>query len=109
MHSPWGWERNCPCVLLKASTVLWRLAVDGVGSALVWGDARASASKKRSTGLGTAARGAVDGCSGVGRRTGLGVEEEEHGARNGDVGGGGRVLRLGAVHGHRRRRRGARG
>ena len=58
----------------------------GVGRwtvALAWGGAWASASKKRSAGLGTAARGAVDGCSGVGRCTGVGVEEEEHGARNG--------------------------
>ena len=85
------------------------LAVDDVGSALVWGAARTSASKKRSAGLGTAARGEVDGCSGMGRCTGVGVEEEEHGARNGGAGGGGRVLLCGAVHGRRRRRRGARG
>ena len=63
--------------------VLRRRAVDGVGSAPAWGGARASTSKKRSTGLGMAAWGAVDGCSGVGRCTGLGVEEEERGARNG--------------------------
>ena len=50
-------------VLLKASTGLRHGAVDGVGSALVWGSA----------------------------------------------GGSGRVLRRGAVHGRRRRRRGARG
>ena len=57
--------------------------VDGVGSAPAWGGARASASKKRSTGLGTAARGAVDGCSDVGRCMGVDVEEEECGAGNG--------------------------
>ena len=74
-----------------------------------WGDARASASKKRSAGLGTAALGAVDGCSSMGRCTGVNVEEEERGARNGGAGGGGRVLQRGAVHGHRRRRRGAQG
>ena len=51
--------------------------------ALVWGSARASASKKRSAGLGTVARGAVDRCSGVGRCIGVGVEEEERVARNG--------------------------
>jgi len=47
--------------------VLWHGAVDGVGGA------RASASKKRSMGLGTAARGAVDGCAGNGgaRRRGV--------------------------------------
>ena len=92
MHSPWGWESSYPCALLKASAVLRCRAVDGVGSASAWGGARASASKKRSTGLGTVARGAVDGCSGVGKCTGLGVEEEECGARNDGVGGGGRVL-----------------
>ena len=68
--------------------VLQRLAVDGVGSALAWGGAWALASKKRSAGLGTTARGAVDGCSGVGRCMGLGVEEEERGARNSGTGGG---------------------
>ena len=61
--------------------VLRHRAVDGVGSAPAWGGARASALKKRSAGLGTAARGAVDGCSGVGRCTGVGVEEEERGER----------------------------
>jgi len=61
--------------------MLQRGAVDGGGSALAWGGAWASASKKRSAGLGTAARGAVDGCSGVGRCTGVGVEEEERGER----------------------------
>ena len=66
-----------------ASAVLRRGTVDGVGSAPAWGGARASASKKRSAGLGTAVRGAVDGCSGVGRCTGVGVEEEECGAGNG--------------------------
>ena len=38
--------------------------------------------------------GAIDGvgqCSDVGRCMGVGVEEEERGARNGDAGGGGRV------------------
>ena len=40
-------------VLLKASTVLRCGVVDSVGSAPGWGGARASASKKRSTGLGT--------------------------------------------------------
>jgi hypothetical protein len=34
----------------------------------------------------------VDGCSGMGQCTGLGVEEEERGARNGGAGGSGRVL-----------------
>ena len=58
-------------------------AVDDVGSAPAWGGARASASKKRSAGLGTVARGAVDGCSGMGRCTGIGVEEEERKAGNG--------------------------
>ena len=58
-------------------------AVDGVGSAPAWGGARASTSKKRSAGLGTAGRGAVDGCSGIGRCIGIGVEEEERGAVNG--------------------------
>ena len=96
-------------MLLKASAVLRRRAVDGVGSAPAWGGARASALKKRSAGLGTVARGAVDGCSSVGQCTGVGVEEEERGARNGGAGGGGRVLRRGVVHGHRCRRRGARG
>ena len=72
--------------------MLRRWAVDGVGSAPAWGGAWASASKKRSMGLGTAARGAVDGCSSVGRCTSLGVKEEERGARNGGLGGGGRVL-----------------
>ena len=38
-------------------------------------------------------------CSGVGRCTGVGVEEEERWARNGGAGGGGRVLRRGAMHG----------
>ena len=61
--------------------MLRRGAVDGVGSALAWGGARASASKKRSAGLGTAAQGAVDSCSGMGRCTGVGVEEEERGER----------------------------
>ena len=89
--------------------MLRRRAVDGLGSALAWGGARVSASKKRSAGLGTAARGTVDGCSNVGQCMGLGVEEEERGAGNGSAGGGGRVLRRGAVHGRRRRRRGARG
>ena len=70
-------------MLLKASAVLRRWVVDGVGSAPMWGGARASASKKRGAGLGMAARGAVDGCSGVGRCTGVGVEEEECGAGNG--------------------------
>ena len=69
--------------LLKASAVLRHRAVDGVGSAPAWGGARASASKKRSAGMGTAARGALDGCSGVGRCMGVGVEEEERGAGNG--------------------------
>ena len=69
--------------LLKASAVLRRGAVDGVGSAPAWGGAWASASNKRSDGLGTAARGAVDGCSGVGRCMGVDVEEDERGARNG--------------------------
>ena len=68
-------------MLLKASTVLRRLAVDGVGSAPAWGGAGVSASKKRSVGLGTVARGRVDGCSGVGRCMGVGVEEEECGER----------------------------
>ena len=68
-------------MLLKASAVLWRRAVDGVGSAPTWGGARASASKNRSAGLGMAARGAVDGCFGVGRCTGVDVEEEERGER----------------------------
>ena len=95
--------------LLKALVVLRRGAVDGMGSAPAWGGARASTSKKRSVGLGTVVRGAVDGCSGMGRCTGLGVEEEEHGARNGGAGGDGRVLRRGAVHGRRRQRRRARG
>ena len=58
-------------------------AVDGVGSAPAWGGARASASKKRSAWLGTATRGPVDGCSGVGQCTGVGIEEEERGAGNG--------------------------
>ena len=48
-------------------------------------------------------------CSGVGRCMGVGVEEEEHGAGNGGAGGDGWVLQRGVVHGHRRRRRGARG
>ena len=48
-------------------------------------------------------------CSGVGQCTGVGVEEEERGAGNGGMGGGGRVLWREAVHGCRRRRRGARG
>ena len=39
--------------LLKASAVLRRGAVNGVGSAPAWGSERASASKKRSAGLGT--------------------------------------------------------
>ena len=69
--------------LLKASAGLRCLTVDGVGSAPAWGGARASASKNRSARLGTAARGAVDGCFGVGRCTGVGVEEEECGAGNG--------------------------
>ena len=51
-----------------------------------WGGARASASKKRSAGLGTAAWGSVDGSSGVGQCTGVGVEEEERGAGNGGTG-----------------------
>ena len=80
-----------------------------VGSAPTWGGARASASKKRSVWLGTAARGLVDECSGVRRCTGVGVEEEERMTRNGGAGAGGWVLRHRAVHGHRRRRRGARG
>ena len=70
-------------MLLKASAVLRRRAVDGVGSAPAWGGARASASKKRSAGLGMAARGAVDGCSDMGQCTGIGVEEKERGAGNG--------------------------
>ena len=64
-------------VLLKASAVLRRLAVDGVGSAPAWGGAWAPASEKRSAWLGTAARGMVDGCSGMGRCTGVGIKEEE--------------------------------
>ena len=39
-------------------------------------------------------RGTVDGvgwCSGVGRCTGVDIEEEEHGVRNGSTGGGGWV------------------
>ena len=48
-------------------------------------------------------------CSSVGRCMGVDVEEEERGARNGGAGGGGRVLWRGAMHGRRRRRRGARG
>jgi hypothetical protein len=87
-----GVGKQLPRALLKASVVLWRRAVDGVGSAPAWGGAQASASKKRSVGLGTVAWGAVDGCSGMGRCTGLGVEEEERGARNGGAGGSGRVL-----------------
>ncbi|XP_066354373.1 uncharacterized protein [Miscanthus floridulus] len=75
-----------PCALLKASTVLRCWAVDGVGSAPVWGGARASASKKRSAGLETAVRGVVDGCSGVGQCIGFGIEEEERGAGNGGAG-----------------------
>ena len=43
--------------LLKASAVLQRGAVDGVGSAPAWGGARVSASKKRSAGLGTVGAG----------------------------------------------------
>ena len=82
MHSPWGWESSCPHALLKASAVLRRGAVDGMGSAPAWGGARASASKKRGVGLGTVARGAVDRCSGMGRCTGVGVEEEERRAGN---------------------------
>jgi len=50
------------------SAVLWHGAVNGVGQ---W------------SGLGR--------CFGVGWCTGVGVEEEERGARNGGVGGGGRV------------------
>ena len=69
--------------LLKASVVLRRGAVDDVGSAPAWGGARASTSKKRSAWLGTATRGPVDGCSGVGQCTGVGIEEEERGAGNG--------------------------
>ena len=89
--------------------VLRRRAVDGVGSAPACGGARASVSKNKSAGLGTVARGAVDGCADVGQCTGLGVEEEERGARNSGAGGGGWVLRRGAVHGPRRQRRGVRG
>ena len=48
-----------------------------VGSAPAWDSAHASASKKRSAWLGTVAWGPVNGCSGVGRCTGIGVEEEE--------------------------------
>ena len=39
-----------------------------------------------------AAQGVVDGCSGVGRCTGVGVEEEERGAGNDGAGGGGWLL-----------------
>ena len=52
--------------------VLRHGAVDGVAGAgaeltgMHRGDARASASKKRSVGLGTAVRGMVDGCAGGG-------------------------------------------
>ena len=48
-------------------------------------------------------------CSGVERCMGVSIKEEERRARNAGVGGGGRVLRRGAVHGRRRRRRGVRG
>ena len=43
------------------------------GGAPAWGGARAAASKKRSVGLGTVARGTVDGCAGNGgaRRHGV--------------------------------------
>jgi len=50
--------------LLKASAVLRSGAVDGVGSAPVWGGARASTLKKRSAGLGTAAWGRWMGARG---------------------------------------------
>jgi len=76
-----GVGSSCPRTLLKASVVLRRRAVDSVGSAPAWGGAWASASKKRSTRLGTAAWAAVDGCSGMGQCTGVGVEEEERGER----------------------------
>ena len=69
--------------LLKASVVLLHGAVDDVGSASAWGGARASTSKKRSVGLGTAAQGVVDGCFDMGQCTGIGVEEKERGAGNG--------------------------
>ena len=80
-HTHRGGGKAAVRVLLKASAMLQRGAVDGVGSALAWGGARASALKKRSAWLGTATRRLVDGCSGVGRCTGVSVEEEEHGER----------------------------
>ena len=48
-----GGGKGAVHALLKASVVLRRGVVDGVGSAPVWGGARASVSKKRSAGLGT--------------------------------------------------------